>query len=230
MLDNATDATHHRTIIHIDIDCFYAQVEEIRNPTLRTKPLGIQQKNIIVTSNYVARQFGVGKLMQLSEALKICPQLVLVKGEDLTNYRKMSASIFDVLLTFTPQVEKLGFDENFLDVSHIINAKLSEMEANSSFHLKPEGFIYPDDEALSSCSCGCEKRLILGSHLAKEIREKLHIELGITSCAGVAHNKLLAKLVGSRNKPNKQTVFVPMAAIRAMRNLHSVRQITGIGH
>lgn len=104
--------SHPRTIIHIDIDCFYAQVEEIRNPLLRTKPLGIQQKNIIVTCNYIARQYGIHKLMLLSEAKKLCPQLTLVNGEDLTNYRKMSARIFDILLMFTPFVEKLGMDEN----------------------------------------------------------------------------------------------------------------------
>lgn len=230
MLD--TSDSHHRTIIHIDIDCFYAQVEELRDPSLKTKPVGIQQKNIIVTGNYVARSFGVGKLMLLSEALKLCPDLVLVKGEDLTNYRKMSARIFDVLHSFTPNVEKLGFDENFLDVTDIIGKQITELPENTNM-LQPEGFLYPvedtGEETFKSCSCGCETRLILGTHLAKKIRNKLFTELGITSCAGVAHNKILAKMVGSKNKPNKQTVFVPTAAQRFMRTLNSVRQIPGIG-
>ena len=152
-----TPESHHRTIIHIDIDCFYAQVEEIRNPLLRTKPLGIQQKNIIVTCNYIARQFGIHKLMMLSEAKKLCPQLTLVNGEDLTNYRKMSASIFDILLMFTPFVEKLGMDENWLDVSEVVNKKLAEL-GDDCIPI-PEGYIYPEDASLGSCSCGCEKRL-----------------------------------------------------------------------
>lgn len=88
MLDDLeTDVeTHDRTVIHIDIDYFYAQVEELRNPKLRNVPLGIQQKNCIVTSNYLARDRGVSKLMSMKEALKRCPDLVLVKGEHL-NYR-----------------------------------------------------------------------------------------------------------------------------------------------
>lgn len=152
-----TPESHQRTIIHIDIDCFYAQVEEIRNPLLRTKPLGIQQKNIIVTCNYIARQFGIQKLMLLSEAKKLCPQLTLVNGEDLTNYRKMSASIFDILLMFTPCVEKLGMDENWLDVSEVVNKKLAEL-GDDCIPI-PDGYIYPEDASLSSCNCGCEKRL-----------------------------------------------------------------------
>lgn len=84
---------HRRTIVHIDVDCFYAQVEMIRNPTLRDKPLGIQQKNIVVTCNYVARKYGVTKLMYIKDAKEKCPQLVLVSGEDLTNYRNMSYKI-----------------------------------------------------------------------------------------------------------------------------------------
>lgn len=149
--------SHPRIIIHIDIDCFYAQVEEIRNPLLRTKPLGIQQKNIIVTCNYTARQYGIHKLMLLTEAKKLCPQLTLVNGEDLTNYRKMSARIFDILLMFTPFVEKLGMDENWLDVTDIVNRKLAEL--GDDCVPIPEGHIYPEDASLGSCNCGCDKRL-----------------------------------------------------------------------
>lgn len=220
--------SHDRTIIHVDIDCFYAQVEELRNPSLRNLPLGIQQKNCIVTSNYVARDRGVGKLMSMKEALKRCPDLVLVKGEDLTNYRRMSASIFDVLQEFTSSIEKLGMDENYIDVSTIIAQRI-EREADAKNKPPPDTHIFPVDETLDSCSCGCALRLSFAAHLAAEIRLRLFTELGITCCAGVAHNKLLAKWVGSRNKPNQQTVFVPLAASRVMRSLTSLRQITGIG-
>ena len=79
----ATQQEHSRVIIHIDIDCFYAQVEMVADPSLVSKPLGIQQKNIVVTCNYVARASGVGKCMLVTEALKVCPALVLVNGEDL---------------------------------------------------------------------------------------------------------------------------------------------------
>ncbi|XP_033749391.1 DNA polymerase iota-like isoform X2 [Pecten maximus] len=86
---------HTRTLIHIDIDCFYAQVEMMRNPKLRDKPLGVQQKYLVVTCNYVARECGVTKLMAVKEALDRCPDLVLVSGEDLTHYRQVSYRISD---------------------------------------------------------------------------------------------------------------------------------------
>ncbi|KAJ7428321.1 DNA polymerase iota [Pitangus sulphuratus] len=82
-----------RVIVHLDLDCFYAQVEMLRNPDLKNKPLGVQQKSLVVTCNYEARKFGIRKLMGVREAKEKCPQLVLVKGEDLTPYREMSNKV-----------------------------------------------------------------------------------------------------------------------------------------
>ena len=78
---------HNRVIIHIDLDCFYAQVETLLNPNLKGKPVGVRQKSIVVTCNYPAREYGVKKCMLISEAKKVCPQIILVKGEDLIHYR-----------------------------------------------------------------------------------------------------------------------------------------------
>ncbi|XP_075345215.1 DNA polymerase iota isoform X2 [Mycteria americana] len=86
-------STARRVIVHVDLDCFYAQVEMIRNPELRDKPLGVQQKSIVVTSNYEARKLGVKKLMSVKDAKEKCPQLILVNGEDLTPYREMSYKV-----------------------------------------------------------------------------------------------------------------------------------------
>lgn len=225
-----SDEQHTKVIIHIDIDCFYAQVEEIRDPTLRGKPVGIQQKNIIVTCNYVARSYGIKKLMLLTDALRLCPEMILVKGEDLTPYRQMSNKIHAVLLTFTPLVEKLGLDENFLDVTSIVNARASndcdQIVQNERLH---NCFVFPEYETLASCDCGCEKRLSIAVRLAQEIRQKLYDELQITACAGIAHNKILAKIVGAKNKPNKQTVLIPSYANNMMIGLDSLRSIPGIG-
>lgn len=68
-----------RVIIHLDMDAFYSQVEELRDPSLATRPLGITQKHIIVTCNRLARARGVTKLMGLEEARRRCPELVLVR-------------------------------------------------------------------------------------------------------------------------------------------------------
>ncbi|EDW14476.1 DNA polymerase iota isoform X2 [Drosophila mojavensis] len=219
---------HQRTIIHLDMDYFYAQVEELRNPSLRTQPLAVQQKNIVVTCNYVARARGVTKLMLVVEAKRLCADLVLVNGEDLAPYRLMSQKIFDLLLNYTPDVEKLGFDENYMDVTSLV--ELRQAHAADAQFKPPVGHIYPaDGTPLTACSCGCAQRLAIGTRIAQEIRDELHLRLGITCCAGIAYNKLLAKLVGSRHKPNQQTVLVSTYAEQFMRELNDLHSVTGIG-
>ncbi|XP_026760514.2 DNA polymerase iota [Galleria mellonella] len=221
---NYGDNEHPRSIIHIDIDCFYAQVEMLRNPELRTVPLGIQQKNIIVTSNYEARNYGVQKCMLVSDALKTCPNLKLVNGEDLHDYRAASNKIFELLQTWKCPVEKLGMDENFIDVTKLVEEKLKCVHIESVTH---SGHIY--NESGIECLCGCHTRLKVASQLANEIRQKIYDELGFTTCAGIAHNKLLAKLVCPLHKPNNQTTICPEHATEFMSTLQSVRFIPSIG-
>lgn len=112
-----------RVILHFDVDAFYAQVEEVRNPSLRHVPLGVTQKYLIVTCNYLARAAGVTKLMGIPEAQQRCPALVLVSGEDLTPYRQASKDIMKVLQRFGP-AEKLGLDEVFVDVTEEVFTRL----------------------------------------------------------------------------------------------------------
>ncbi|XP_046545340.1 DNA polymerase iota-like isoform X2 [Haliotis rubra] len=218
---------HQRTIIHIDIDCFYAQVEMIRNPHLRKKPLGIQQKYIIVTCNYVARARGLTKLMSIKDAREKCPDLVLVNGEDLTHYREMSYKISEFLQKYTAKVERLGFDENYLDVSDMVEQRLS---LNDYTH-QTTGFVYDSETEtpVPECSCGCRIRLAVGSQIAADIREALHLELGITCCAGIAHNKLLAKLVAGTHKPNQQTTLFPDSVFTLLSSLSQARSLPGVG-
>ncbi|KAM9510357.1 LOW QUALITY PROTEIN: DNA polymerase iota-like [Guaruba guarouba] len=80
-------------IVHVDLDCFYTQVEMICNPELRDKPLGVHQKYIVITCNYEDRKLGVKKLMSVKNAKGQCLQLVLVNGEYLTLYREMSYKV-----------------------------------------------------------------------------------------------------------------------------------------
>lgn len=228
---------HPRVIIHVDMDYFYAQVEEVLDPSLKDKPLGVKQRFNVVTSNYIAREYGIKKMMLIGEAKKLCPDLVLVNGEDLTKYKQMSNKINEIMHKFTPNVEKLGLDENFLDVTKEINEKL-EQGVDSDQLQRVEGFIHPpmentdvtDREAFQkSCGCGCDRRLILATHMAKEIRDCIYRELGLKCCAGIAHNKLLAKLVGGVHKQDKQTVLLPDCGFSFLGSLGSVKSITGIG-
>lgn len=168
-------------------------------------------------------------MMLVQEAKKKCPHLTIINGEDLSNYKKFSNKIFEVLQKFTDKVEKLGFDENYLDVTSIIDKKLEEIANNECEKLLVEGFIHPNEEVFDTCKCGCRERLVLGSHLAKEIREQILKDVGLTTCAGIGHNKLLAKLVGSMNKPNQQTLLAPLYAKEFLAELNDVKAITGIG-
>ncbi|CAM9463531.1 unnamed protein product, partial [Hapterophycus canaliculatus] len=87
---------HDRCIVHLDIDCFYAQAsfEEVLDPSLRGKPIGIRQKYLLVTCNYTARGLGVRKMESVAEAKRRCPSLAVMDGEDLTRYREASEAIF----------------------------------------------------------------------------------------------------------------------------------------
>lgn len=219
---------HQRTIVHIDVDCFYAQVEMVRDPSLRDKPLGIKQKNLMVTSNYVARSMGVKKSMWIRDAVKILPNLVFVDGSDLTHYRQFSTEISAVAQSFTPNVERLGLDENYVDITDIVGDYISPE------YSAIEGLVFGDKEEDRKvlgdpCGCGCLQRLTAGSHLAKKIRQQILETTGITCCAGVAHNKLLAKLVSGYYKPNQQTVVFPWQAHDVMESLKQARSIPGIG-
>uniref|UniRef100_A0A182J948 Uncharacterized protein n=1 Tax=Anopheles atroparvus TaxID=41427 RepID=A0A182J948_ANOAO len=237
------EQVHPRAIIHIDMDYYYAQVEEVLNPSLKDKPFAVKQRFCVVTSNYIARQYGVKKLQPVKEALAVCPELVLVNGEDLTKYKEMSVRINEIMHRFTPHVEKLGLDENYLDVTELLGERIEQLEASGDRSKLEyvEGLIHPTPERNPSepatdrdlfrqcCCCGCDKRLILATHLAKEIRDCIFNELGLRCCAGIAHNKLLAKLVGAIHKQNKQTVLLPTWGSTFVASLGCVRSLTGVG-
>jgi len=218
------DADNHlRTIIHLDIDCFYAQVEMVTDPTLVDRPLGIQQKNIVVTCNYVARARGVGKCMSVTEAVSVCPDLVLVNGEDLARYRKVSMGVYGTLVRATEcEVERLGMDENWIDVSRMVDARIREgpekVDEKNILGVECE-----DD------GCGCCERLIVGSMIARELRELIRKEHGLTCSAGISYNKLLAKLGGGVNKPNDQTVVGAAGVEDLLGKLDKVTSLPGVG-
>lgn len=223
-MNQTIEDDHSRTIIHLDIDCFYAQVETIKNPALANSPLGIQQKNIVVTSNYLAREYGVKKCMFVSEAQKLCPNLVLVNGEDLHDYRQVSYKLTEHLqVRFSTLVERLGLDENFVDVTALVTQRIVTYGDNEVI-----GHVY-DSHFCEKCDCGCERRLKIGAEIAKEIRDSIFESFRLTCTAGIAHNKLLAKLVGSMHKPNQQTVIFPNSAMELLLGLKSFRDIPGIG-
>lgn len=229
----ATRRKDDRIILHYDYDCFYASVFENENPALKALPLAVQQKNIIVTCNYEARRRGLYKLMLIESAKRMCPDVVIVLGEQLDRFRDASKELYKYLEAFTwnKKVERLGFDEVFMDVSDIItyNHALLNMHdlQNSFFQLSRDdptfgfpfdatriaGHQYPDvPEGKSAPRIGeshLATRLMLGSHLAQYLRHKLEEDKNYTSTVGISTSKLLAKLVGNLHKPKGQTTLMP---------------------
>ncbi|XP_061874719.1 DNA polymerase iota isoform X2 [Colius striatus] len=217
-----------RVIVHLDLDCFYAQVEMVRNPELRDKPLGVQQKYIVVTCNYEARKLGVKKLMSVKDAKEKCPHLILVNGEDLTAYREMSYKVTELLGEFCPLVERLGFDENFVDITAIVEKRLNQLQQSGCPRICVSGHVY-NHQAINLQDTR-HVRLVIGSQIAEEFREAIYERLGLTGCAGVASNKLLSKLVSGTFKPNQQTVLLPESCQELLRSLDHIQKVPGIGY
>ncbi len=106
-------------ILHVDMDAFFVEVERLRRPELRDRPVlvgGLGPRAVVAAASYEARTFGVGSAMPMVEARRRCPQAVLVPP-DQAEYRAASELVFDVLRSFTPLVEGLSVDEAFLDIS-----------------------------------------------------------------------------------------------------------------
>ncbi len=109
----------HRTILHIDMNAFFASVEQAMNPELRGKPIavvGSAKRTVITTSSYEARRFGVKTGMAVWEARRCCPELILVVGNN-RRYTHTSAAIMRMMLDYTPLVEVFSIDEAFMDVT-----------------------------------------------------------------------------------------------------------------
>jgi DNA polymerase-4 len=113
------EPAQHRKIIHIDMDAFYASVEQRDNPALRGKPVavgGSRERGVVAAASYEARKFGVRSAMPSVTAKRKCPGLIFVKPR-FDVYRAVSHQVRDILAEYTPLIEPLSLDEAYLDVT-----------------------------------------------------------------------------------------------------------------
>jgi DNA polymerase-4 len=111
-----------RVLAHLDLDAFFAAVEELEHPELREKPLVVggdpHGRGVVSTANYVARRFGIHSAMSAAEALRRCPEAVFVRPRHAL-YRQYSRVVWDVVAEIVPRIERTGIDEGYLDLGAV---------------------------------------------------------------------------------------------------------------
>jgi DNA polymerase-4 len=126
-----------RRILHVDMDAFYASVEQRDQPDLRGKPVAVggspASRGVVAAASYEARTFGVRSAMPMSRAVRLCPTLVIVRP-DFQKYRAVSEQIFTIYRSITPLVEPLSLDEAYLDVTE--NAWAEPLAMNVARRIK----------------------------------------------------------------------------------------------
>ncbi len=168
-----------RSILHADMDQYYAAVEIRDNPALVGKPviIGADPENgrgrgVVSTASYEARKFGVHSAMPISKAFKLCPQGIFLPG-DMRKYADISEQIFQIFESVTPLVEGLSLDEAFLDVSE-------------------SRLLFGD-----------------GPAVAAKIKQEIWKQLRLRVSVGVASNKSVAKIASDLKKPDALVIVEP---------------------
>lgn len=111
--------TMQRQILHVDMDAFFASVEQLDNPQLRGKPVlvgGSGRRGVVSTASYEARPFGCRSAMPMAKALALCPQAIVVRGR-MSRYAEVSRQVMTILESYSPEVQPVSIDEAFVDVT-----------------------------------------------------------------------------------------------------------------
>lgn len=207
-------------IAHIDLDAFYAQCQAVYFHIDPDKPLACRQWDSIIAVNYPARKYGIKRGMPVERVRELCPAIELPhvatfkKGctswtlearPDATThkisldfFRRESRKIFAIFRKKLQKVEKAGIDEGFIDLGPEVYHKALEMYPE----LSPVTGNLPESPEQS----WKDILLDIGASIISEVRDTIFRELNYTCSAGIASNKLLAKLASAYNKPKQQTV------------------------
>ncbi|KAI8462258.1 MAG: hypothetical protein J3K34DRAFT_200570 [Monoraphidium minutum] len=248
-----------RVIMHIDLDAFYCQVEQLRLGIPRDTPCAVQQWQGLIAVNYAARAAGITRHMRAPDATKLCPGLRLVHVQTiggagasdgaesaaaaaqrdstkacLQRYRRASGEIMRALRALLPGclMEKASIDEAYIDLGAPAAAELRRLrgagpealagalrQAADLSHLEG-GPLDPD--------ASCDTLLAAGALVAARVRAQVLERLGYTCSAGIAGNKLLAKIGSARFKPNQQTLVLPRGVGALMKDM-PLPKIKGLG-
>lgn len=191
---------HRLSIIHLDLDAFFASVEQRDNPAYRGKPLivggissgkGNSNRGVVCAASYEARKYGVHAGMPIWEARQKCPQGIFIPSQ-MNKYSEASKKFFQICSTYTPLIEPLSIDELFLDVS------------------------------------GCESLFGSSEIIGRKIKKRVHQELGIKVSVGIAENKFLAKIATNLGKPDGFYI-IPSKDIQKILYPLPVSSLWGIG-
>ena len=190
-----------RVIFHIDMDAFFASVEQRDHSEYRNRPLIVgappDQRGVVCAASYEARKFGVRSAMPSRTAAKLCPQGIFVRPR-IDYYCQESAQIMALLRERSPLIEQVSVDEAYMDVS--------------------EQCAHPEaDEAL-----------LRAIPLAKGLKERIRQERNLSASIGVAANKFLAKLGSDFNKPDGLTLIPERDKVLFLRGLPT-NAIPGVG-
>ncbi len=190
-----------RVIFHIDMDAFFASVEQRDRPSLKGKPVIVgsppTQRGVVCAASYEARKFGVRSAMPSVTAGRLCPQGVFIPPR-MAVYKAESACIMEILGSTGAAVEPMSIDEAYMELPGF--AELQDA-----------------DEALRSAV-----------PLARELKGRIRSERNLTATVGVAANKLLAKLASDYQKPDGLTLVPERDKVNFLRPL-PVRSLHGVG-
>lgn len=212
----------------------------------------------IIAVNYPARALGISRHMRESEARAACKELIIVKvaskhgKADISKYRDAGCEVAKVFMKFTNLLERASIDEAYLDITDNVAERMKDMR-DKKFQMQAPHFVNThavgyntignfiqdvsaavdqsfaeiNDEDRASFSSS-KLRLLVGGTIVNDIRKAVFEETGYTCSAGIAHNKILAKLVCGMNKPNKQTIL-PLDSIHGLFEKLEISKIKSMG-
>jgi DNA polymerase IV len=192
---------HPRVIFHLDMDAFYASVEQRDNPALRGQPVIVgappTQRGVVCAASYEARKFGVRSAMPSVTAGRLCPKGVFVRPR-MEVYREESRLIMKLMAETGAAVEPMSIDEAYLELS----AR------------------WPGEEP--------DAALLQSLPLARELKQRIKAERRLTATVGIGSNKLLAKIASDHHKPDGLTLITEQEKVQFLRPL-PVRALYGVG-